>query len=111
MIIVFFLSVFIRVHPRPIQSFVFGSFPNIKSAFICTTYVQFLKFLLSKRHPPHPNRSAVFDPELRPKGAHDEALPLSFDPEALDGEGGGEGGGDSFWLRLCRAVTSVAKRF
>jgi DNA-binding FadR family transcriptional regulator len=24
--------------------------------------------------PPHPIRSAVFDPELRPKGAHDEAL-------------------------------------
>jgi len=24
---------------------------------------------------PHPHRSAVFDPELRPKGAHDEALP------------------------------------
>jgi hypothetical protein len=47
-----------------------------------------------KKIPPHPIRSAVFDPELRPKGAHDEALPLSFDPEALDGEGGGEGGGD-----------------
>jgi hypothetical protein len=30
-------------------------------------------------------------------------LPLSFDPEALDGEGGGEGGGDFLWLRLCRA--------
>jgi len=42
---------------------------------------------------PHPNRSAVFDPELRPKGAHDEALPLSFDPEALDGGGGREGWG------------------
>jgi len=40
-------------------------------------------------YPPHPTRSAVFDPELRPKGAHDEALPLSIDPEALDGEGGG----------------------
>jgi hypothetical protein len=54
--------------------------------------------------PPHPNRSAVFDPELRPKGAHVEALPLSFDPEALDGEGGGEGGGDFFWLRRSRVV-------
>jgi hypothetical protein len=31
-------------------------------------------------------------------------LPLAFDPEALDGEGGGEGGGDSFWLRLCRVI-------
>jgi hypothetical protein len=31
-------------------------------------------------------------------------LPLSFDPEALDGEGGGEGGGDFLWLRLRRAV-------
>jgi hypothetical protein len=32
------------------------------------------------------------------------ALPLSFDPEALDGEGGGEGGGEFFWLRRRRAV-------
>ena len=31
-------------------------------------------------------------------------LPLSFDPEALDGEGGVEGGGDFLWLRPCRAV-------
>jgi len=38
-------------------------------------------------------------------------LPLSFDPEALDGEGGGVGGGDSLWLPLCRAATSVAKSF
>jgi len=67
---------------------------GFSSVFICTTYLQTLKILLSKKHPPHPNRSAVFDPELRPKGAHDEALLL---------EGGGEGGGDSFWLRLCRA--------
>jgi hypothetical protein len=29
------LSVFIRVHPRPIRSFVFKSFANIKSVFIC----------------------------------------------------------------------------
>ena len=28
-------SVFIRVHPRPIQSFVFKSFANIRSVFIC----------------------------------------------------------------------------
>ena len=73
-----------------------------------------MKFLLSKKHPPHPNPSAVFDPELRPKGAHVEALPLSFDPEALDGEGGGEGGGDFLWLRRSRAVisvTSVAESF
>jgi hypothetical protein len=27
--------VFIRVHPRPIQFFVFRSFPNIESVFIC----------------------------------------------------------------------------
>ena len=39
---------------------------------LCTTHVQFLKFLLSKKHPP---------PTL--------TLPL---------EGGGEGGGDSFWV-------------
>jgi len=51
--------------------------------------------------PPHLNRSAVFDPELRPKGAHVEALPLSFDPEALDGEGGGEGGGDLRRIFFC----------
>jgi hypothetical protein len=70
-----------------------------------TTYVQCLKFLLTNKHPPHPNRSAVFDPELRPKGAHVEALPLSFDPEALDGEGGGQGGGDFFCLRPWRPVT------
>ena len=48
-------SVLIRVHPRPIKSFVFGSFSSIKSVFICTTYVQILKFLLTKKHPPHPN--------------------------------------------------------
>jgi hypothetical protein len=35
---------------------------------------------------PHPDRSAVFDPELRPKGAHDEAL--------SPGRGGGEGEGE-----------------
>jgi hypothetical protein len=28
-------SVLIRVHPRPIQSFGFKSFANIKSVFIC----------------------------------------------------------------------------
>jgi len=33
--------------------------------------------------PLHPHRSAVFDPDLRPKGAHDEALPR---------EGGGKKG-------------------
>jgi hypothetical protein len=43
------LSVLIRVHPRPIQSSVFKSFANIKSVFICTTYLQTLKILLSIR--------------------------------------------------------------
>jgi hypothetical protein len=31
-------------------------------------------------------------------------LPLSFDPEALDGKGRREGGGDSFWLRRSRTL-------
>jgi hypothetical protein len=30
-----FLSVFIRVYPRPIMSFAFKSFTNIRSVFIC----------------------------------------------------------------------------
>ena len=53
---------------------------------LCPTFIKTLKFLINKKHPPPT-----------------PTLPLSFDPEALDGEGGGEGGGDSFWLRLRRA--------
>jgi hypothetical protein len=43
-----FLSVFIRVHPRPIKSFVFRSLMHIKSLFICIPFLQFLKILLRK---------------------------------------------------------------
>jgi len=39
------------------------------------------------------------------------SLPLSFDPEALDGEGGGQGGGDFLWLRLCHAALLRFKKF
>jgi hypothetical protein len=42
-------SVLIRVHPRPIRSFVIKSLANMKSVFICTTYLQTLKILLSIR--------------------------------------------------------------
>jgi hypothetical protein len=93
------VSVFIRV----LFSLFIDFFAKKISVYL---YHCFAKSLNSgeQKDPPHPNRSAVFDPELRPKGAHVEALPLSFDPEALDGEGGGEGGGDSFWLRRSRAV-------
>jgi len=59
---------------------------------LCTTYFRNLRFLLPKKYPPHPDRSAVFDPELRPKGAHVEALPLSFDPRLSTGRGEGREG-------------------
>ena len=40
------LSVFIRVHPRPIQSFVFTSLANKKSVFICVYLCPDINFLV-----------------------------------------------------------------
>jgi len=59
---------------------------------VLSILLMFRLFKSCEENSPHPIRSAVFDPELRPKGAHDEALPLSFDPRLSTGRGrGGRG--------------------